>query len=352
MDLRCFLCDLDFIVAISTDGFIGKGLRMKQERTRQFYGYLIIIALIMILPWFFSIVKGGNYYLHLFIMLALYTIAGVSLNLLIGSTGQISLCHGVFWGLGAYTSAILMMKVGISFWLTLPMAAIVAGFFGFLIGYPSLRLKGNYFALCTFAFNQLMYLIFSNLRDLTGGQRGLMDIPYIPPLWGLDFRKNFIYAYLVLIFALITLFVIVSIIRSRIGMAFISIREDEVLAGSAGVNVMKYKVLSFVIATFFAGVAGALYAPYIRYINPGSFDINLSMLLIAMIVVGGMRSIMAGPIIGSAVLLMLPEVLRPIMEYCFLIYGLGVVLIIIYAPTGIMGGVRLLMKRLSKEALT
>jgi branched-chain amino acid transport system permease protein len=325
---------------------------MKEGRFNKFYGYLIILALVFSLPWFFSTVKGGNYYLHLFIMLGLYAIGGVSLNLLIGSTGQISLCHGVFWGLGAYTSAILMMRMGFSFWLTVPIAAIVAGFFGFLIGYPSLRLKGNYFALCTFAFNQLMYLIFSNLRDLTGGQRGLMDIPFIPPLLGLDFRKNFIFAYLVLIFAVITLFIIVSIIRSRIGMAFISIREDEVLAGSTGVNVMKYKVLSFVIATFFAGVAGALYAPYIRYINPGSFDINLSMLMIAMVVVGGIRSIMAGPIIGSAVLLMLPEVLRPIMEYCFLIYGLMVILIIIYAPTGIMGGLRHLIKRFSKEALT
>ena len=313
-------------------------------------GYYVIIAFMIVLPLVFGGLKAGNFYLHVLIMLGIFTILASGLNLLMGFTGQTSMGHAAFFGIGAYTSALLVMKLKLSFWIALPLAGVAGAFSGLLIGYPSLRLLGIAFAMVTMAFGEIVKLIFVNLKGLTNGQDGIMDIPS-PVLWGIDFTNKMIYAYLVMIFTLFAVFLVDRIVNSRVGKAFIAIREDEDLAASMGVGVMQYKNLSFVVSTFLAGIAGSLYAHYIRFINPGDFSIHLSVMLLAIVVIGGMGTFI-GPIIGSLVYLFLPEVLRPVKDYYYLIFGIILILVMIFAPLGIIGSLKVLFeKRASRNGL-
>lgn len=307
--------------------------------------YCLFAAVAIALPLILYPLKASNFYLHIVIMLGIFSIMANGLNLLLGFTGQASIGHAAFFGIGAYTTALLLMKLHLSFWLTLPLASCAAGLAGALIGYPALRLKGISFAIVTFAVGELVKMVFVNWKGLTNGQDGLTDIPS-PAFWGLDFTTKLPYTYLVVVFTLFTFFLVDSLVKSRVGKAFISIREDEDLAASMGVNVMQYKVLSFVISTFLAGMAGALYAHYMRFINPADFTVATSMSLIAMVVIGGLGSIL-GPFVGSVVLLFLPEVLRPIKDYYYFIFGFILIVVMIFAPMGIMGGVRSLSRRMS-----
>jgi branched-chain amino acid transport system permease protein len=306
-------------------------------------GYYIIIAVMVLLPLVLGGLKAGNFYLHVLIMLGIFTILGSGINLLMGFTGQASIGHAAFFGIGAYVSTLLMIKLNFPFWAALPLAGAAGAVSGLLIGYPSLRLKGISFAIVTFAFGELVKMVFVNWKSLTNGQDGLTDIPS-PALWGINFAAKLPYTYLVMIFTLFALFLVDRIVNSRVGKAFISIREDEDLAASTGVNVMQYKILSFVISTFLAGIAGSLYAHYMHFINPADFTVAISMTLIAIVVIGGLGTII-GPIFGSLVLLFMPEVLRPVKDYYYLIFGIILIVVMIFAPVGIMGGLQALSRK-------
>lgn len=310
--------------------------------------YVVCAAVALALPLALTPFPASSFYLHTLILVGIFVVLASGLNLLLGYTGQGSLGQAAFFGIGAYVSALLVIKAGVSFWLALPVAGCAAAAAGALIGYPALRLRGISFGMVTFAMGELVKLVFVNLKGLTNGQDGITDIPP-PHLGGIDFTEKLPYAYLVVVFALLSLFLVDRIVTARVGKAFISIREDEDLAASTGVAVMPYKVLSFAISAFLAGLAGSLYAHYIRFINPADFTIATSMTLVAMVVIGGLGSVL-GPVVGALVLLFLPEVLRPIKDFYYLIFGLILVLVMIFAPLGIMGGVRSLGRRRAARA--
>ncbi len=312
---------------------------MKQNKRQKTYSYLLGILLVILLPIFCKI-QGADFWLHILFLVGVFGILAGSLNLLMGFTGQVSICHAAIYGIGAYTSAILVTKMGVSFWLALPLAGMSGALFGFLIGYPSLRLRGIYFSITTFAFNELVKLVIINLKWLTNGNDGIPDIP-APTLWGLEFIKgsNLPYVYMTLGLALLTIFIIDRLTNSRVGRAFIAVREDEDLAASVGINLMRYKVLSFMIASFFAGVAGSLYAHGVSFISPEDFNTMISIHILAMVVLGGM-STLTGPMTGSAIVLILPTLLRPLREYFYFIFGFLLIIVVILAPAGFVNIVK------------
>lgn len=275
-------------------------------------------------------------------MSGIYIILALSLNLLLGYAGLFSVGHGAFYGIGAYTAAILATKLFFPFWAELLTAACVAGLFGFLIGFPTLRLRGDYLALATFGFAVILYSIFNNWYGLTRGPLGIRGIPRVVFL-GLEFKTLWSYAILVGIFVFITIFCIRRFTRSAFGKVLEAIREDDIAALAIGKNIARFKVLAFIISAFFAGIAGVLYAHYITFIDPTSFVIQESFLIFSMVIFGGMGSI-GGSILGASILVILPEALRYLglpsaiaANMRQMIYGALIVFIINWRPEGLLG---------------
>jgi branched-chain amino acid transport system permease protein len=308
-----------------------------------------VIAAAVVIP----LVISNKYYLNILIMSGIWSIVALSLNLILGYTGQVNLAHGAFFGIGAYASALLMLKLHMNFWLALPLASAVAGFFGFLIGLPALRTRGSYFAIGTMCFNIIVTLIVDRWEGLTEGARGLMGIPGPAPIplpggGEIAFKTQAAQYYLVLAFLLLTLFVLRRTMHSLVGRTFRAIRGNEELAEAVGIHPMKTKLLSFTISCFFAGVGGVLYASYIGFLSPELTDYHVSFDALIYIMIGGVGTL-AGPIIGTLLIVTLPETLHIAAEYRLLFYGLILILMIIYLPRGIMGAVKDLKGRRGKE---
>ncbi len=310
-----------------------------------------VIALALALPLFIT----NKYYLNILIMSGIWSIVALSLNLILGYTGQVNLAHGAFFGIGAYASALLMLKLHLNFWLALPLASAVAGFFGLLIGLPALRTRGSYFAIGTMCFNIIVTLIVDRWEGLTEGARGLMGIPGPAPIplpggGEIAFKTQAAQYYLVLAFLLLTLFVLRRVMHSLVGRTFRAIRGNEELAEAVGIHPMKTKLLSFTISCFFAGVGGVLYASYIGFLSPELTDYHVSFDALIYIMIGGVGTL-AGPIIGTLLIVTLPETLHVAAEYRLLFYGLILIFMIIYLPRGIMGAVKDLKGRRRKEGV-
>ena len=283
-----------------------------------------------------------DYLLHIMVMTGIYIILTMSLNLILGYTGLPALGHIAFAAVGAYTSSLLALNYGISPWIGMALGAAFAAFLGLLIGFPSIRLKGDYLALATFGFGIIVYSVAKNWVGLT---RGPMGLPGIPKFSFFDFVLQPVWAYLVLVivFVALTTFIMNRIVHSPFGRILVSIREDEVASLAMGNNVDKYKLTVFVIGAFFAGIAGSLYAHYITFIDPSSFTAMESITVLLMVVFGGMGSL-RGSFVGAAVLVILPEALRflgmpssvaaPLRQ---MIYGLLLVILMIKRPQGLIG---------------
>jgi branched-chain amino acid transport system permease protein len=298
-------------------------------------GYLIILILSLAFP----IVIRDEYFLHIAIMTCIYSLFASSLNLIF-LTGQVSIAHAAFYGIGAYT-ALLVKELGFNFWIAMPLSAINAMVFGLFVGYPSLRLKSHYFAICTFAFGELICLVTENWVGLTNGPTGIREIPYmdpisIPYLFTIEFKERINIYYLVLMTLVVVTFFLIRLIYSRVGRAFIAIREDDEFAKALGINIMKYKMIAFLIGTCVAGIAGSYHAHYIRFISPGSFSVMESINVLIALLLGGIGFV-AGPIVGSIFSKLVPEILHIVPEYRMIIYGLIVILVIIYIPSGFVG---------------
>jgi len=308
------------------------------------FNYLIAIAVAVVVPLIGR--QIGGYAMHLLVIIGIFSILAVSLNLIMGYNGQASMAHGVLFGIGAYTSGILVMRYGVNFFATIPIAGMVAVGAGFVVGYASLRLRGLYFAITTMAFLFLMVAMFTNLRGLTGGARGLYPIPPAE-IFGLTLtsQEKFIWLYIIFAFLLLTIFVVDRVVNSRIGRALIAIREDEDLAKSSGINTFWYKMQAFCIATFFAGIAGALYSSYVGTVAPSEVGFVPTVVAIASCAIGGLGTL-AGPIIGTAVMKLLPELLRPISDYYYIIFSVLLICIVLFMPKGIMGAITSLQARL------
>ncbi|BCZ49351.1 ABC transporter [Clostridium gelidum] len=284
---------------------------------------LLILITYLILMGLMSMNVINSYYKGIITLALINIILAVSLNLIVGFTGQLCLGHAGFMSIGAYVSAVLTQKAGMPFIVSIFIAAIIACVFAALIGYPTLKLTGDYFAITTLAFCEIIRIIIMNI-DLVGGARGFTGIPR---------ETNFTLAFL---FMVVTVIVIYNIIHSSQGRAMLSVRENEIAAESMGINAFKYKMIAFIIAAFFAGLAGGLYAHYMGYIQPASFDFNKSIDYLTFVVFGGMGSL-SGSIIATIVLTFLPELLRGLGEFRMLIYPLALIILMIFRPQGLLG---------------
>ena len=283
-----------------------------------------------------------EYLLHILIIAGIYIILTLSLNLIVGYTGLPALGHAAFFCIGAYTSSLLALNMGLSPWIGLLIGACVAAFSGIVIGYPAVRLKGDYLALATFGLGVIIYSIAKNWVSLTRGPMGLPGIPGFS-IFGFHLSEIWSYLLLVLVFVTITIFIIRRVVNSPFGRILRSIREDEIASQALGKDTTKHKLLVFVIGAFFAGIAGSLYAHYITFIDPSSFTVMESITILLMVIFGGMGSI-SGSIAGAVILVVFPELLRflgmpssiaaPMRQ---MIYGLLLVVLMIKRPQGIMG---------------
>ncbi|WP_366921571.1 branched-chain amino acid ABC transporter permease [Metallumcola ferriviriculae] len=266
--------------------------------------------------------------------------ATLSLNLILGYTGQASLAHAGFFGIGAYGVA-MITKAGYSFWLALPIAALISAFIGLLIGMLTLRTRGHYFAISTLCFGVIVFVVSGSWIDFTGGYTGLLGIPRptpipVPFLGDITFVSQVSQYYLVIGFLLLTLFVKYRIVYSSQGLSFMAVRNNEVLAEAVGINTFATKLLSFITADFMVAVAGGIYAALMGSISPTSASFNLTFFWLAYLIIGGIATL-AGPIIGAFAVSFLVEYMYALGEYRLMLFGLVLILAIIFFPRGIMG---------------
>ncbi len=300
---------------------------------RKGWAFPVLLAATIVLP----LLVTDRYYMHILISCALYAIVASSLNLVVGYTGYISFGHNALYAIGAYGSALIMQLAGWPFWISLPAATAMAGAAGLLVGYLPLRLrlKGPYFALVTMAFGLVIVSVIHNWVSLTGGPLGLTSIP-APDVFGFKFTQRRSYYYLVLFFAWATLLFTRRLMNSRTGRTFLSIREDEEMAETIGINVVYYKVLCFTISAALTGIAGALYAHYSRFLGPDMFSIMEATDMLIMVIIGGMGTLV-GPVVGAVVIVILPEVLRGLAEYRQVFYSILLIVTIMFIPKGSVG---------------
>lgn len=273
----------------------------------------------------------GIYVLSLW---AITAIAAMGLNLTLGYAGQISLAQGAFVGVGAYTSALLTLR-GVPFPLAWLAAFMLCFAIGWLLGYPALRVKTHYLAFVTLAFGTLAYLVFRNEEWLTGGTYGLSDIPR-PAAFGWSAEAALPFYYVCLTVLGMCGFAVWWLVRSPWGRAFVALRENPIRAESLGVDTRTYTLLAFAIGAGLGGVSGALYAPLVEFLDPSSFTLGYSLNLLLMVLVGG-SGMFAGPFVGAAVAVLLPEWLRFTGDYYLAIYAALVLLMMLYCPTGLLG---------------
>lgn len=267
----------------------------------------------------------NEYFVQLMMIIGINIILAVSLNLVLGFTGQFTLGHAGFMSVGGYTAAVLTLIFNVPFLLALLIGGAMASLFGLVIGIPTLRLKGDYLAVTTLGFGEIIRVMIVNI-DYLGGARGFPGIPKM---------TTFLWVY---VFAIVSVIIISNIIKSTHGRAMISIREDEIAAESIGINTTKYKVHAFVIAAFFAGLAGGLYAHYFRYLDPGSFNFSRSFEMVTYVVAGGMGSL-SGSVIAAILLTLLPEGLRflGLQQYRMFIFSILLLLLMLFRPQGLLG---------------
>lgn len=292
-----------------------------------------VAAVLLALP--LALGQINDYLMHIVIMIGIFSILSMSLNVIIGYAGQFALGHAAFYGIGAYSAALLMIHFHVSFWIALPAAAVIAGFFGFLLGTPVIRLRGDYLGIVTLGFGEIVRLIFVGWVDVTRGPMGLPGIP-APSLFGYMFSGKTEFYYLILALALLTFFVIHRVVHSGVGLSMLTVREDETLAQSIGIRPNKYKLIAFTVGGFFAGIAGAFWATYISFVSPDAFRYLDSVNILAMVILGGTASL-PGSILGAVILVLAPELLRYMSDYRMLLMGLAIVLMMIFKPTGFWG---------------
>jgi branched-chain amino acid transport system permease protein len=300
------------------------------------------IAALIVLAFPF-VIKSNTYMLHLLIVAQLYAVLALALNFQLGSANIPNFATGASYGIGAYVSALLAINFGLSFWLTLPVAALAATLFGFVIGIPSMRTRDSYLALVTIAFGVVVQQLLNNF-EWTGGPNGLVGIPaptlfghsFADPIfifgWKLPSNANFYYLSAVLVF--VAIITARRLHGSRVGLAWNALRADEIAARAQGINVAWYKVLAFAVDAFLAAFAGTIYAFYVSYISPENFTFLVSVTIMTMVIVGGMDNIF-GVIFGAFLLTILPEKLRAFSDYRLLFFGIVVVAFLMVRPQGL-----------------
>ena len=307
-----------------------------QPKKRKNIVHLTWFALaILILPWVTQQISSIEHYLDIMVFVGIFSLVAIGLCLLMGFAGQISLGHASFFGLGAYISGVATVKYGVNPWCCVFLGMTVSAVVALLIGAPSLKLRGHYLAMATLAFCIIITVIFNESIELTGGPDGLPFIPGIA-VWGFPLDSVVKYYYFVWTGVAVVMFLCLNIIQSRVGRALRSIHDSEMAASAVGVNVAKYKIYVFILSAVLASFSGSLYAHYLNFINPSSFDLFVSIKLIIMIILGGIYSLW-GAIIGTALITFLSyEWLHYFEEAEVMVYGAIVLLIVIFLPDGIV----------------
>jgi len=295
---------------------------------------LVVLALVVVLA-LLPVFVHSDYVLTLLDLAGIYAIAVMGLGILLGFTGQMSLAQAAFLGIGAYTSAWFTTHLGWPVWPAMGAAVALSALVGLAVGYPCLRLSGHYLALATIGFGIIAQLVLINWKSVTNGSDGVTGIP--PPQigpWTLDTYGK--YYYLVLAAVLVCAYVAWRIKTTRVGRALHAIRENEIAARATGIDATRYKIIAFVLAGAYAGLAGSLLAHDIKFISPDSYSFDQSVVFLVMLILGGSSSI-TGALVGALLLTMLPEVLRPLKSSYIMVYGAAVIAMIVFMPQGLVG---------------
>ncbi len=277
-----------------------------------------------------------GYILDVTIISGIYIILALGLNVVVGFTGLLNLGFVAYYAIGAYSFALLNTKLGMGFWSAMPLSALITVIAGFLFAVPAVRLKGDYLALVTLGFGEIVRITLNNWDSFTKGPNGISGITP-PRFFNMELTTLSSYYYLVMFFVVMAIILMRRIHDSKIGRAWIAIREDEIATAAMGINNTLYKLYSVAFGAFWAGIAGSLFAAKMRFISPESFTFMESVLILSMVIVGGLGSI-AGVILGAVILVLLPEVLREVQLYRMLALGAGLVLLMIFRPQGLFGG--------------
>jgi branched-chain amino acid transport system permease protein len=301
---------------------------------------VLLIAFFVVALAIVPFVVRDQYWLRVTVNIGIYAILALGLNVIVGFTGVLDLGFIAFYGIGAYTAALLMLKCGWSFWAALPVATAAGALLGVLRGLPTLRLSGDYLAIVTLGFGEIVRLTFTNWVGLTNGPMGLRGIE--PPSigafsFGFDAARGgyLRYYFLVLILLAVAVYVVYRLRRSRPGRALLAIRDNETAAAAMGVHLSRYKTLAYALGAAFGGAAGAFFVSFNLFVSPNSFVFFESAIVLCMVVVGGMGSI-PGAIIGAVILASFPELLRFLAEFRYLIFGALMVAVAIFRPRGLM----------------
>jgi branched-chain amino acid transport system permease protein len=304
---------------------------------------LVTAALLLVVPHFLK-----NYGIYLLTYWLVFIVAAMGLNLTVGYAGQKSLGHAAFFGIGAYTVA-LLMKVGISFWIGLPAAALICFVVGLILGFPALRVQTIYLAFATLGFNTAIWLVMRNEEWLTGGTFGINNIAR-PSFFGISLEGNLAYYHFTLVVTLMLGGLLWGLLRSPWGKAFTALRDNAIRAESLGIDIRNYTLLAFAIGAVYAGVAGALFASLVQFIEPAPFTVGASIMMYLMVVVGG-PGYFLGPVVGAAVGVILPEWLRFAQAWYLFVFGSAVVVLMIWLPDGLLSiPDRIKARRQAKEA--
>ncbi|GHV44508.1 hypothetical protein AGMMS49546_28590 [Spirochaetia bacterium] len=306
---------------------------------------LFLIALPQIYP--------KSYFLGVMGRILLYSVLAGALNVINGYSGQTCLGAAGFFCVGSYTEAILAVKLGWNFWYIIPVAGVVTALIGLLLAWPTLKMSGIYLSIVTLGFSEIMRLIALNWTALTGGPLGIKGIP-VPNFFGITLRTSKSYYYLFLAMAIVFLFCTSRVISSRVGRAWMSIREDHMAAQSLGVEASRYKAFNFMYGAFWIGVAGAVYAPYVRFIDSTFFTLDEGWNILSMVIIGGQGTLI-GPVVGSVIVNFLTEWLRPIGAWRMVAYAVLIIVMMWWRPQGLAGASdsilaeRSIAKRQAKE---
>jgi branched-chain amino acid transport system permease protein len=303
----------------------------RQRRLATLGGAIVLLAV--------PLLVRDDYYLHLCIVSGIFVITALGLDLIVGYVGQLSLAHAAFFGLGAYTSALVFLRLKWSMWIGLPLAAIVTGIVAFALGWVILRTRGHRFIIITVAFLELMKLVATNWVDVTRGFMGLpgLTIPhlYVPGVGAIDISSKERFYYVVLAAAVIAFMLCRRMVRSSIGRGFVLVRENEVLAESLGISAFRYCMIAFVFGAALAGAAGSLYAHYVGFVSPDLFNFSYVTIMLIMVILGG-KGTLLGPALGAVIFTFLPELLREASHWRMITFAAILIVATLFMPRGII----------------
>ncbi len=307
------------------------------QNPRQRIILLAVLAVVAVLfPQFLS-----TYQTNVMTTALMYVVLGLGLNIVVGLAGLLDLGFVAFYAVGAYTYALLNLHFGLGFWTVLPIGGLLAATFGILLGFPVLRLRGDYLAIVTLGFGEIIRLVLENWGTFSRGPSGISNISR-PGFFGIDFdlQSSIIYTYyLMVILVIVTIFVVNRLQDSRLGRAWIALREDEIACQAMGIDKRKTKLVAFSLGAFWAGIMGVMFAAKTTFVNPASFTFLESAIILAIVVLGGMGSIV-GVLFGALILILMPEYLRALSQYRMLAFGAILVCMMIFRPQGLIANIR------------